>query len=272
MDRTPARPPEAPGGEESTPDAVRRPRGPSARRGSTASRLEEDTAAYKAGVEAAVAEVVDDPERGPKLVASAYETAVGYCRELIVRDEMSPQALREVAKRLGLEQVKVRVAHHEAARALRYDSGGILERQEASIASCKRQRRVALDRMAAAVRKSDEWREKEASVLADAARATTPTAKADLLVRAAKLGEAASRAGLEAEKWQMSALMHQRHLDSVQCLVGPRELHLHGGADGLDGPGLEQLGAALRGALVRLGRADVAGVLGEALALVASGE
>ena len=229
-------------------------------------------AAYQAEVAAVVAEVVDDPARGPKLVSSRYETAVGYCRELIIRDEMSPQAVREIAKRLGMHYESVRQAHYEAARGLRLDSGGILERQEASIAACERQRRDALAHKESSVRKRDEWRARELRACEEAEAAETPALRATLLRAAAEMGTACARYGMEAEKWQMSALAHQRHLDSVQCLVGPRELHVHGGGDGAPPALLESLGKALRTALTSAGRADAVVALDAALALLASSE
>lgn len=229
-------------------------------------------AAYQAEVAAVVAEVVEDPARGPKLVSSRYETAVGYCRELIIRDEMSPQAVREIAKRLGIHYESVRQAHYEAARGLRLDSGGILERQEASIAACERQRREALANVASSVKKRDEWRAREQRAVEDAEAAETPALRASLLRAAAEMGTACARYGMEAEKWQMSALAHQRHLDSVQCLVGPRELHVHGGGDGAPAALLESLGKALRTALTSAGRADAVVALDAALALLASSE
>lgn len=173
----------------------------------------------------------------PQVHGTAYLTAVEHCAEAITRGVMRPAVLQGISQRLGLTRDRVRQAFHEAARHLRLDMGGLLERQEASIAWVLRQRDEAQSKATAREKDAAEWRQREKRAHDVAEGISDEEARVAALGEAARMGLVASKYGLEAEKWAAQALAHQRHLDDIQCLIGPKELHLNqynqqGGGDG----------------------------------------
>jgi hypothetical protein len=180
----------------------------------------------------------------PPVHGTAYLSAVEHCAEAITRGVMRPAVLQGIAQKLGITRDRARQALYEAARHLRMDMGGMLERQEASIAWTLRQRDEAKAKAEAREKAAEDWRQKERRAHEDAQGITDPEARINALGEAARMGLVASKYGLEAEKWHASALAHQRHLDDIQCLLGPKELHLHpppGDGEAM----LERLGAEL---------------------------
>lgn len=155
-----------------------------------------------------------------------YSTAVAACAEAITRGVMRPAVLQGIGQKYGLTRDRVRQAYHEAARHLRLDMGGLLERQETSIAWVLRQRDEARTKAEARDKSAEDWRRKERESHEAAQRITDDEARIAALGEAARMGLVATKYGLEAEKWHASALAHQRHLDDVQCLVGPKEVTL----------------------------------------------
>lgn len=172
----------------------------------------------------------------PQVHGTAYLTAVEHCAEAITRGMMRPAVLQGIAQRLGLTRDRVRQAFYEAARHLRLDMGGLLERQEASIAWVLRQRNEAQAKAEAREKMADEWRQKERRAHDVAQGIGDEEARVSALGEAARMGLVASKYGLEAEKWAAQALSHQKHLDDIQCLIGPKEVNFNqfnqGGGDG----------------------------------------
>lgn len=162
----------------------------------------------------------------PRNGGTAYETAVAACAEAITRGLMRPAVLQGIGQKYGLTRDRARHAYHEAARHLRLDMGGLLERQETSIAWLIRRRDDAQGKADARERIAEEWRQKERKAHDDAQRISDDRERIAALGDAARMGLVASKYGLEAEKWHAQALNHQKHLDDVQCLLGPKELHL----------------------------------------------
>jgi hypothetical protein len=162
----------------------------------------------------------------PVVHGTDYLQAVAHCMEAIVRGVMRPTVLQSIGAKFGLSRDRVRHAYHEAARHLRLDMGGMLERQESSIAWTLRQRDDATAKRDARERSAEDWRRKEREAHEAASRITDDEARISALDKAARMGLVASKYGLEAEKWHTSALNHQKHLDDVQCLLGPKEMHL----------------------------------------------
>lgn len=171
----------------------------------------------------------------PQVHGTAYLTAVEHCAEAITRGVMRPVVLQGIGQRLGFSRDRMRQALYEAARHLRMDMGGLLERQETSIAWVLRQRNEAQAKAEAREKMAEEWRQKERRAHDDAQSITDAEARIAALGDAARMGLVASKYGLEAEKWAAQALAHQRHLDDIQCLIGPKELHVNqfnqGGSD-----------------------------------------
>lgn len=153
-------------------------------------------------------------------------TAVAACAEAITRGLMRPAVLQGIAQKYGITRDRVRQAYHEAARHLRLDMGGLLERQEASIAWTLRRRDEAQAKADARERIAEEWRQRERKAHDDAQRLDDDQERITALGEAARMGLAASKYGLEAEKWHAQALSHQKHLDDVQCLLGPKEFNV----------------------------------------------
>jgi hypothetical protein len=164
--------------------------------------------------------------------------AVSHCMEAIVRGVMRPTVLQGIGAKFGLTPARARHAFHEAARHLRLDMGGMLERQESSIAWTIRQREDARAKGDAREKVAEDWRRKEREAHEAASRIADDDARIAALDKAARMGLVASKYGLEAEKWHAQALNHQRHLDGIQCLLGPKELHLTqintGGSDDVE--------------------------------------
>lgn len=183
----------------------------------------------------------------PQVHGTAYMTAVAACAEAITRGLMRPAVLQGIGRKYGLSRDRARHALYEAARHLRMDMGGLLERQESSIAWTLRRRDDAQTKAEARERIAEEWRQRERWAHDEAMRMDDAEARIAALGHAARLGLVASKYGLEAEKWHAQALAHQRHLDDVQCLLGPKEFNLTqintgGGAATGD---VEQFAAAL---------------------------
>jgi hypothetical protein len=162
----------------------------------------------------------------PVVHGTDYLQAVAHCMEAIVRGVMRPTVLQSIGGKFGLAPARVRHAYHEAARHLRLDMGGMLERQESSIAWTLRQREDARAKGDVREKCAEDWRRKEREAHEAASRIDDDEARIAALDKAARMGLVASKYGLEAEKWHAQALAHQRHLDGIQCLLGPKELHL----------------------------------------------
>lgn len=160
-------------------------------------------------------------------IGQGYAGAVAACAEAITRGVMRPAVLQGIAAKFGISQRLARQAHQEGARHLRMDMGGVLERQESSIAWGIRQRDDALQRAQAREKQAEEWRRKERESNEAAQKIVDPEARIAALDSAARMGLVASKYGLEAEKWAALALSHQKQLDDVQCLVRPKEINFN---------------------------------------------
>ena len=167
------------------------------------------------------------PPSGGTGAGTGYATAVQACAEAITRGVMRPAVLQGIGQKYGLTRDRVRHAYHEAARHLRLDMGGLLERQETTIAWVLRQRDEARAKMEAREKSAEDWRRKERDAHELAQGIADAEARIAALGEAARMGLVASKYGLEAEKWHASALAHQKHLDDIQCLTGPKELTLN---------------------------------------------
>ena len=215
---------------------------------------------------------VVETQRGtaaPVVHGTDYMQAVALCTEAITRGAMRPAVLQGIGQKLGLSSARMRHAYHEAARHLRLDMGGMLERQEASIAWTLRQREDARTKGDAREKTAEEWRRKEREAHEAASRIVDDEARVRALGDAARMGLVASKYGLEAEKWHAQALAHQRHLDGIQCLLGPKELHLTQNNFGDSGDALAKFGAEL--ARRCEGRPDVLAVINAAVEAIEQG-
>ena len=215
---------------------------------------------------------VVETQRGttaPVVHGTDYMQAVALCTEAITRGAMRPAVLQGIGQKLGLSSARMRHAYHEAARHLRLDMGGMLERQEASIAWTLRQREDARTKGDAREKTAEEWRRKEREAHEAASRIVDDEARVRALGDAARMGLVASKYGLEAEKWHAQALAHQRHLDGIQCLLGPKELHLTQNNFGDGGDALAKFGAEL--ARRCEGRPDVLAVINAAVEAIERG-
>jgi len=163
----------------------------------------------------------------PQVHGTAYLSAVEHCAEAITRGVMRPAVLQGIGQKLGLTRDRVRQAYYEAARHLRLDMGGLLERQESSIAWVLRQRDDAKSKADAREKAAEDWRRREREAHDAAVKIDDDASRIGALGDAARMGITASKYGMEAEKWNAQALALQRHMDDVQCILGPKELHLH---------------------------------------------
>lgn len=184
--------------------------------------------AKSAPVTESVARVLPSPEivpRGPmvpKVHGTAYMNAVARCAAAITDRTMKPATLQSIGDRFGLSRDQMRKAYHEAARHLRLDMGGLLERQETSIAWALAERNDAIEKGDAREKLAADWRERERKAHEDIETIEDVEARIAAQGEAARMGIVASKYGLEAEKWHALALASQKHLDDIQCLVGPK--------------------------------------------------
>jgi len=159
-------------------------------------------------------------------VQSAYQGAVARSLSLITGSEWRPGHVAQIAIEFGLSRASVRAAHAEAARHLQLDMGGYLERQAVSAAYVTAKRDEASAQSALAKSHAERWRaqEREAQDRADTLQgADQIDTRIETLKTAAHFGMLATKYDLSAEKWSAQALAHQRHLDDILCLKGPKE-------------------------------------------------
>lgn len=162
------------------------------------------------------------PENG---VRSTYARAVETVTGLIVQGLWKPTHVAALAEKLGLKQSSIRNAHGEAVRCLQMGMGDYLARQMASAGWIMKERDAAKDQAAKALGFAERWRRQEREAQERADR-MTEDARIDALKAAAHFGMLATKYDLSAEKWSGQALAHQRHLDDVLCLRGPKEVSI----------------------------------------------
>lgn len=214
---------------------------------------------------------IEEKTAPPAFRGTGYEAAVRRCAGLIVDGRAKPTELHRVQEQFGLSRPRIRQAYYEAARHLRYDMGGLLERQEASIGWVVKHRDEASEKAGAREAQAAKWREDERRAHEDAQALEDAEARIAALDAAARMGATASKYGLEAEKWAAQALSHQKHLDDIQCLLGPKELSLTQNNISFDGVAMvERLGKMLAAKFA--GRADLVREIEETVSALLLGD
>jgi hypothetical protein len=100
--------------------------------------------------------------------------------------------------------------------------GGYLEKLAASAMLVMAERDTAKAESKNAKVHAERWRRQEREAQ-EAADKLDDKERFAMLETAARFGMLATKYDLSAEKWSAQALSHQRHLDDVLCLRGPKE-------------------------------------------------
>lgn len=205
----------------------------------------------------------------PEVHGTGYLTAVQECVQAISTASAKSSLIPQLVSRYGITRSRARQAYYEAARHLRLDMGGYLERLEVSIAWVTARRDDASARAAARDEQAAHWREEETYAVKEAEN-LEGMERVGAMEAAAKFGLLAAKYGMEAEKWSAQALAHQRHLDDIQGLNMPKEIHATqvNVSDG-GNAALERFGEALAERFKD--RPDVLAALEEAALVIAAG-
>lgn len=207
------------------------------------------------------------PPVGPP--GGAYAAAVQTIIGLKVNGAWRATHVEAVGAKMGLARSSVRAAHAEAVRHLQMGMGDYLARQATSALWVTKERDAAKDQATAAQKNAERWRrqEREAQDMADRLDGKERFAALD---QAARFGMLATKYDLSAEKWSAQALAHQRELNDVLCLRGPKALtQINLGGDGDSGDALAKFGAEL--ARRCEGRPDVLAVINAAVEAIEQG-
>jgi hypothetical protein len=153
---------------------------------------------------------------------SDYAKAVEAALSLISAGEWRPRHIEGLAGKFGLTKGSARNAYSEAVRHVHLDMGGYLEKLATNAMLVMADRDAAKAESKNAKIHAERWRrqEREAQEHADK---KTGDERIATLKEAAHFGMLATKYDLSAEKWSAQALSHQRHLDDVLCLRGPKE-------------------------------------------------
>ena len=206
------------------------------------------------------------PPAGPP--GGAYAAAVQTIIGLKVNGAWRATHVEAVGAKMGLARSSVRAAHAEAVRHLQMGMGDYLARQATSALWVTKERDAAKDQAEGAKKNAERWRrqEREAQDMADRLEGKERFAALD---QAARFGMLATKYDLSAEKWSAQALAHQRELNDVLCLRGPKALTQINLGEGDGGDALAKFGAEL--ARRCEGRPDVLAVINAAVEAIEQG-